>query len=328
MSTKTLAKSPKALDLGGLLTELAPSWAPFLPAGMKTDAIINGFLAEVSRTPKIAQCSQQSIQLGLLQCARLGLEPSSPLGHVYLIPYDVSGRGLTLTVIVGYKGYLELMRRSGQVRQVVAGVVYEDEMERSLFVASVAPPVIEHAYSTDVDRSPGKLVAAYCAIEMQDAAGGGRYQVILDRKEVEARKARGAGGPAWRTDTAAMWRKSAVRALLGSGIVPLSADDQTRVVAADEAETHAATARGVIIPAEATPVVEAPSAPALAAAPVRSAEAEDGHDRPTKAELLSWGAKKLSGDKWRRLLVEVVGEDWSKGAWTIAQRDILWGELS
>ena len=325
MEKKSLARPSK--DLGGLLTELAPTWAPFLPAGMSTGAIINGFLAEVSRVPKIAQCTQQSIQLALLLCARLGIEPSSPLGHVYLIPYDVKNRGLALTVIVGYKGYLELMRRSGQVQQVVAGVVYDGEIEGGLFRASVAPPMIEHAYSLDVDRSPAKLAAAYCAIETKEDAGGGRYQAILDRSEVEARKARGAGGPAWRTDTAAMWRKSAIRALLGSGIVPLSPDDQRRVAAAADAETHAATAHGVIIPAEATAIVEAPSSPALASAASGGAEPEDGSERPSKAELLQWGAKRLGGDKWKSLLLEVIGPDWSKEAWTNSQIDRLWGEI-
>jgi hypothetical protein len=125
-----------------------------------------------------------------------------------------------------------------------------------------------------------------------------------------------------------MWRKSAIRALLGSGIVPLSADDRQWVAAADEAETHAATARGVIIPAEATPIVEAPEALALASAPSGGPEPDDGHERPTKADLLGWGSKRLGADKWKALLVKVVGPDWSKEPWTNSQIDALWAEIS
>lgn len=317
MSTKALAK-PDSIE--GLLAKLAPSWEAYLPPGMTSDAIINGFMAEREREPKIAQCTVQSVKDSLLLCARLGIEPGSPLGHVYLIPYNVKNQGLTLTVIVGYKGYLELMRRSGEVAQVVAGVAYIDELERDLFEASIVPPMIRHGYSPDVDRSPARLAVAYCAVEM---LGGGRYQAILNREEVMARKARGQGAqPAWRTDEAAMWRKSAIRALLAAGIVPLSADDQRRVGAAADAETHEARTRGVVIPAEAVTIPDAPDAPALA--PPAGAEAADGHERPTKAELLQWGSKKLGAADWRAALVRIVGEDWSKRDWSGRERDALW----
>jgi recombination protein RecT len=321
MTPKALAKPDSGLD--ALLAEIAPTWEPYLPAGMGGDAIINGFMAEVERVPKIAQCTVQSIKDSLLLCARLGLEPASPLGHVYLIPYNVKNQGLVLTVIVGYKGYLELMRRSGELAWCVAGVAYQDELDANLFRATIAPPVIEHDYDPDVDRSPAGLAVAYCAVQMTEAAGGGRCQAILNRAEVMARKARGQGAqPAWRTDEAAMWRKSAIRALLASGIVPLSADDQRRVVAARDAEVYEARTRGVIIPAEAVTIPEAPDAPALA--PPAGPEPDDGHERPTKAELLKWGSKKLDSTAWRAALERIVGKDWSTREWTNAERDEIW----
>ncbi|MEE9481184.1 MAG: hypothetical protein V3V34_11675 [Kiloniellales bacterium] len=70
----------------------------------------------------------------------------------------------------------------------------------------------------------------------------------------------------------------------------------------------------------------APDAPALA--PPAGADEANGHDRPSKAELLQWGTKRLGAEKWKDLLVEIVGPDWSKQPWTNSQIDRLWGEIS
>ncbi len=76
----------------------------------------------------------------------------------------------------------------------------------------------------------------------------------------------------------------------------------------------------------ATAAPNAPDAPAQAAPPVPPPE--DGHERPSKAELLQWGSKKLGAGPWRAALERIVGEDWSKREWTAAERDKLWELLA
>ena len=39
-------------------------------------------------TPKLGQCSPLSLLGAMMQCASLGLEPNTVLGHAYLIPFD------------------------------------------------------------------------------------------------------------------------------------------------------------------------------------------------------------------------------------------------
>jgi hypothetical protein len=53
-------------------------------------------------------------------------------------------------------------------------------------------------------------------------------------------------------------------------------------------------------------------------------EAPDGYERPTKAELMKWGAQKLDSTAWRAALERIVGKDWSTREWTNAERDELW----
>lgn len=315
--SKALAKA--SYDRG-FLEKLAPSWEPYLLPGRSTDGIITGFLAEAAREPKIAQCNPTSVALSLLLCARLGFEPGSPLGHVYLIPY-----GGVLTPIVGYKGLLELLRRSAEVRQVDAGVVYRDELTRGLFTATISPSEIHHAWALEIDRSDEHLVAAYCYVVL---VTGSRQQMILDRKQIEDRRARGKGSqPAWKTDYAAMARKSAIRALLASGLVPLSADDQRRVAAVWETEQPtSAPAPLAVLPGQAPEHVAPTTTNVLdAAAAALAAEVEDGQDCPTADELTGIGLERHGKEMWAAILAEQVGEDWHSREWTPAERQKVWG---
>lgn len=63
-----------------------------------------------------------SILTCVYNAAKYGLELNDSLGHAYLVPFKK-----TCTLIVGYKGLLELVRRSGKVSDVHAFIVYEGD---------------------------------------------------------------------------------------------------------------------------------------------------------------------------------------------------------
>lgn len=221
--TKSLAKrAPEEWRKFLQAPELAEKIKGVLPRHLNPERMALLVLGEMARNPKIAECTSASVALCYLTCSQLGLEPSSPLGHVYLIPRKLKGV-MTLTVLVGYKGMLELARRTRDVTWIGAKAVYEDEITRGLWRGSIVPPQIEHKWGSDIDRSDNKIVAAYCMITMK---GGGQYQEILTRDEIDARRKRSRAsndGP-WVTDFAAMCRKTPIRALLTGGTVPLSAE--------------------------------------------------------------------------------------------------------
>jgi phage RecT family recombinase len=69
-------------------------------------------------TPKLQDCEPISFLGALMQCAALGLEPNTVLGHAYLIPFEnsrkVGGEWVKVKevqVIIGYKGLIDLARR-------------------------------------------------------------------------------------------------------------------------------------------------------------------------------------------------------------------------
>jgi recombination protein RecT len=82
----------------------------------------------VRTTPKLGQCEPMSFLGALMQCASLGLEPNTVLGHAYMIPFENRRKGVTeVQVIVGYKGLLDLARRSGHITSLSANIHYSDD---------------------------------------------------------------------------------------------------------------------------------------------------------------------------------------------------------
>ena len=82
----------------------------------------------IRTTPKLGQCEPISFLGALMQCASLGLEPNTILGHAYLIPFENKRKGVTeVQVVVGYKGLIDLARRSGHITSLSANIHYSDD---------------------------------------------------------------------------------------------------------------------------------------------------------------------------------------------------------
>ena len=63
-----------------------------------------------------------SLFASILLCAELGLNPSADVGEFYFIPF-----GKKITPIIGYKGIINLMLRSGEIAKIWSEIVYEDD---------------------------------------------------------------------------------------------------------------------------------------------------------------------------------------------------------
>ena len=67
-----------------------------------------------------------SFLAALMNAAQLGLEPNTPLGQAYLIPYKNKGV-LECQFQIGYKGLIDLAYRNGQMQTIQAQAVYEND---------------------------------------------------------------------------------------------------------------------------------------------------------------------------------------------------------
>lgn len=99
-----------------------------LPKHFDAERMLKLAMGALRTTPKLAQASNASLLGAVVTCAQLGLEPNTPLGHAYLLPFDKrekqGDRWVTVEtqvqIIVGYKGMLDLARRSGQIVSIAA----------------------------------------------------------------------------------------------------------------------------------------------------------------------------------------------------------------
>jgi recombination protein RecT len=179
----------------------------------------------IRTTPDLAKCEPLTLLGALMQCATLGLEPNTPMGHAYLIPFKNTKRNTTeVTLIVGYKGLADMARRSGQVTGIHSDVVYDDD------------ELWDYEYGSEarLRHKPGprngKKLAAYCHAKLTD----GEAFVVLPWAEVEKVRnasqgykravAKGDKTAPWIAHEDAMARKTALRALANRGELPVSVE--------------------------------------------------------------------------------------------------------
>lgn len=173
--------SDKPKTIAGLLNDpkIKEQMALALPKHMTAERLARIALTEVRKVPKLATCDQASFLGAIMQCAALGLEPGGALGHCYLIPFENRRKGVTeVQFIVGYRGMLDLARRSGQILSLEARAVYEADR---FSVALGLEPKLTHEPAWDADER-GQLRFVYAVAKLKD--GGTQFEV-MSRKEIE-----------------------------------------------------------------------------------------------------------------------------------------------
>lgn len=205
-----------------------------LPKGIDMGNVVPRLLARAARNPDLLKCTPLSIYTAVHQALQLGLEPESPLGHFYMIPRkNKHANGAVEAVpLIGYKGFCELARRSGEIAKLDAHVVYEGET----FEYDRGAGVVKHPYKWDVERTDAKIVGAYAYAKLKGVDDP--IVAVLSRAEIEARRGRSMAsdsGP-WRSDYAAMARKTAIRALMTGGLIPLSIHMQGAIELEDDTD--------------------------------------------------------------------------------------------
>jgi recombination protein RecT len=161
--------------------------------------------AEVQKNKRLQECSIESILESVKQACYLGLEPSSVTGEAYLVPY-----GNRCTLVIGYKGQLELMYRGGHVTSVWAYPIYESDLP-NVDIQLGTNPQVKH--SPRLGASRGELVAVYACAEIPNSD-----QVKFDfmtREECDRIRSKSAGAHSkshpWNTDYEAMCLKSVIK---------------------------------------------------------------------------------------------------------------------
>ncbi|GGW99503.1 recombinase RecT [Streptomyces chryseus] len=182
------------------------------------------FAAVRAVLPSLSRCTPASKLQALLTCARFGLIPDGQQAVI-------TASGNVATFIPTYRGYVELMYRSGRVESVHVLMIHANE-EWSYEPTAPYPLDFTHKPRPDLSKAErGEPILAYAFCRMK---GGGRSQVVLlNREDAETirdeyseayRRAEesGARDSFWHLRFDDMWLKSAIRRL--EKVVPTSAE--------------------------------------------------------------------------------------------------------
>lgn len=178
-----------------------------LPSVITGERFARMVLTAMSNTPQLASCTPKSFLGAMMQAAQLGLEPNTPLGEAYLIPFRNHGT-LECQFQVGYKGMISLAHRSGLYVQ--AHEVHENddfEVEYGLDPKLLHKPVF---------KNRGTVVAYYGV--WKDKEGNFGFEV-MSREDVEAHARKysqsyGKGFSPWKTNFDEMAKKTVIKKAL------------------------------------------------------------------------------------------------------------------
>lgn len=221
--------------------------AKVLPKHLTPERMIRVAITATMRTPKLLQCTAESLTKCLLDCSALGIEPDGRRAH--LIPFeDNRNKVTTCTLIIDYKGLAELAMRSGLVSNIHADVVRENDV----FEYDLGEI---RAHKIDFRNERGAAYAFYAICRLKD---GSVKADVMSVDEVEAIRMRSKSpnaGP-WATDPVEMGKKTVFRRL--SKWLPLSPEFRDAVEKDDEEDPIAKAVN--VTPA--APLFQAPAIPA------------------------------------------------------------------
>lgn len=203
--SKELSRPAQVQSIMSALKKAKPAFESVLKNTntLKFDRLLTVVQNELKRCPKLSECTISSLGNAVMLAAEMGLEPDSRVGYFYIIPYKT-----TATIIVGYKGLIELAMRSPHVKSLYAQEVYEgDRFEVLLGSDKKVIHVPNYTYNEQEQR---KLIAVYAIATMEN---GDQEIEIMGKHEVDQIRSRSKSsnnGP-WVTDYGAMARKTVIR---------------------------------------------------------------------------------------------------------------------
>ena len=185
-----------------LVERQIPELRRAVPRGIDPQRFARVALTTFQQVPALLDCTPASLMGAMMQSAAWGLELDPVLGQAYLVPYRDRCQ-----LIIGYQGLIELARRSGDVRNVIARAVYEQDSFRYRFGIDEQ---LDHVPSAS--PTPGALVFVYAIATMSVGAKVFDVMSIADVEKIRERSAAKNSGP-WKTDYEAMAKKTVIRRL-------------------------------------------------------------------------------------------------------------------
>ena len=202
--SKSVAKAGN--DIYSLIKSREETFASILPAGNNVNRFVSSCLIAVRMNNKLQQCKPDSLIKAMMESARFGLEPNSPLGEAALVPY-----GQKVEFMLQYRGLLKLAWNSGTIKSID----YDKVCAKDVFVYKKGfDSEFRHEPSMIEDRGN-----AYCYYAYAEMVNGGRALNVMTKTDIikhmkqYSQASRSKSSP-WVTDFDAMAIKTVIRQLV------------------------------------------------------------------------------------------------------------------
>jgi len=207
--TTDLELQKKKGDFAAMVKRFTPQIAEVMPAHVDPARFARLLMSAASRNPVLLDCDQKTVFLAVLAAAQLGLDPVGSLGSAYILPYKNRKAGrYEAQLIIGYRGLIDLARRSGQVQTIEAHCIHEGDTFEEIYGTERRLRFVPNRN----DRGP--ILGAFAFATL---TGGGSQWEVMSRDEIEAIRRGSKGGSTsfspWSTHWSEMARKTVVRRL-------------------------------------------------------------------------------------------------------------------
>lgn len=209
--TTAVAKKNKKPTMMDFIKASEKQITKALPSAITPERFTRICMTAVTQNPDLGLCTPQSFAGAMLTAAQLGLEPNTPLGQAYLIPYNNGRTGTKECQFqIGYRGLIELAHRSGDLQSIEAHIVYEnDEFEYELGL----DPVLKHKPAME---NRGKIEWVYAVYKLK--SGGFGFEVMsvedINKHRDKYSQAARRGFSPWNDNWEEMAKKTVIKRVL------------------------------------------------------------------------------------------------------------------
>lgn len=209
--------------------------AKMLPRHLNAERLLKVAQIAATTTPALAECDVPSLVGAIGQCAQMGLEPNTVLGHAYLVPFNTKRKDAqgnerwvkSVQVIIGYKGLIDLARRSGQIVSIAAHEVCANDQFELVYGLD------EKLNHIPAMQDRGGVIGFYAVAKLKDGGhcfefmSTQQIQQIRDESQgyQQAVKYKKQDAHPWGQHFIEMGRKTVIRRL--AKYLPLSIEFQT-----------------------------------------------------------------------------------------------------
>lgn len=218
-TTGEIAAKGKPKTLSDYIKNMEGEIAKALPSVITPERFTRMTLTAVRTTPGLAECDKMSFLAAMMSAAQLGLEPNTPLGQAYILPFKNNKKGIIeVQFQIGYKGLIDLAYRSGEVELVQAQCVYENDTFECEYGIE---PKLKHI---PADRNRGELVKVYAMFRTKSGGYGFEVMSVDDIRQHASKysKAYGSQYSPWKTSFEEMAKKTVLKRVLK--YAPLKSD--------------------------------------------------------------------------------------------------------